>query len=134
MKPKEYRVLSEAVEAGVNYGYRRAYKYTDAPSEDHFKNEVSQAVVTEICEWFSFDDEARDEEPLTDGCGCCDTKSVTRAEFEELAQELKDMMNAEPPAPRPLSPVLAPFFNMEFQPKPRQLEFDFHPNDPTFAF
>jgi hypothetical protein len=33
MKPKEYIVLSDAVERGVEYGWNRAYKHTEDPKK-----------------------------------------------------------------------------------------------------
>lgn len=55
MKPKEYKILELAIEEGVNYGYNRAYKYNDNPLEFEIKNEIHDAVLTSICEWFDFE-------------------------------------------------------------------------------
>ena len=33
MKANEYKILEECVERGVDYGYQRAFKHTDNPSE-----------------------------------------------------------------------------------------------------
>jgi hypothetical protein len=55
MRAKEYEVLSRAVEEGVAYGLMRAHKYTDKPSEQHLSNEVHQAVMGSISEWFEFE-------------------------------------------------------------------------------
>ena len=57
MRPKTYRVLELAVEDGVKYGYQRAYKYVDNPTEEAIVKEVQAAVLSAICEWFLFDDE-----------------------------------------------------------------------------
>lgn len=57
MKVKSYAVLSNAVELGVMYGWNRAHKHTDTPSEDEIKTQIQQAIMNEICEWFSFSDE-----------------------------------------------------------------------------
>lgn len=54
MRVNEYLVLSDCVERGVEYGYHRAYKYTDEPSPESIRNEVCQAVLNEICEYFIF--------------------------------------------------------------------------------
>lgn len=55
----EYKIMSECVERGVEYGYMRAYKHNDDPSEEFIKNEIMEHVMNEICEMFGFDkDEA----------------------------------------------------------------------------
>jgi hypothetical protein len=51
---KAYTVLERAVEDGVRYGYFRAFKHTEKPGQERIIEEVSQAVMNEICEWFSF--------------------------------------------------------------------------------
>ena len=56
MKPKEYAVLTEAVESGVNRGIRRAYKHTDNPTQSQLELEVYQAVMSALNEWFDFDE------------------------------------------------------------------------------
>ena len=55
MKANDYMVLERAIEEGINYGFVRAYKHTEKPSEDDVKEAVNLAVMTAICEWFSFD-------------------------------------------------------------------------------
>ena len=57
MKVKSYAILSNAVELCVMYGWNRAHKHTDTPSEDEIKTQIQQAIMNEICEWFSFSDE-----------------------------------------------------------------------------
>jgi hypothetical protein len=56
MKPDAYRVIIHAVEQGVNYGYRRAYKHDDNPSEEVVIDCIEDEVINQICEWFSFDE------------------------------------------------------------------------------
>lgn len=56
MKAKEYTVLCEAIERGVSYGYMRAYKHNDNPSNEDVKIAIQNAVLTEICEWFDFEE------------------------------------------------------------------------------
>ena len=41
----------------VRYGWQRAYKHTDHPTEDGFKTAIEQAVMNAICEVFEFDHE-----------------------------------------------------------------------------
>lgn len=57
LKPKTWAVLSHAVEAGVEYGYKRAHKHDENPSEEQIKDTVKQAVLTEIAEWFDIVEE-----------------------------------------------------------------------------
>jgi len=56
MRPKTYRLVEMAVQEGVDYGYGRAFKYSDKPSDSAIKEEILQAVMTQICEWFDFDE------------------------------------------------------------------------------
>jgi hypothetical protein len=49
-----YRVMAMAVESGVAYGVNRAFKHTDSPSREAIVEAVENAVLTELCEWFSF--------------------------------------------------------------------------------
>ncbi|MBI3184698.1 MAG: hypothetical protein HYZ28_21385 [Myxococcales bacterium] len=58
MRVRAYEVLSRAVDEGVAYGWRRAHKHTDAPGEDAIKDQVTQAVLSEVCEYFDFADES----------------------------------------------------------------------------
>lgn len=54
MKVNEYKVLMEAVEQGVHYGWNRAHKHDDNPSPATIKNQIEQEVLTQICEYFEF--------------------------------------------------------------------------------
>jgi len=57
MKVREYIVMAECIERGVEYGYTRAYKHDDNPSEEFIKETIAQAVQNEICEYFIFDEQ-----------------------------------------------------------------------------
>ena len=61
MKARSYPVLCRAVEEGIAYGYRRAHKHNDAPSEDDVKDAIYQGVIDAVCEWFEFEDRADHE-------------------------------------------------------------------------
>jgi hypothetical protein len=63
MKPKEYAVLDRAVLEGVEYGVMRAHKYTDTPTREHLVDEVHQAVMGGICEWFDLEPAPAEPEP-----------------------------------------------------------------------
>jgi len=61
MKVKEYTVLVDCVERGVTFGMARAYKHTDTPTPDSIKQQIADAVLLEICEYFDFDSEVYKE-------------------------------------------------------------------------
>ena len=55
LRPKIYALLDTAVESGIAYGWTRAHKHTDTPTEDQIKDEIHRAVMNDIAEWFEFD-------------------------------------------------------------------------------
>ena len=57
MKVRTYEVLLRAVEEGVANGWRRAHKHTDTPDEEAVKDQIINAVLSEVGEWFDFNDE-----------------------------------------------------------------------------
>lgn len=61
MKAKTYNLIRQCVESGVSYGWNRAHKHVDDPNPQQIKNEIEEAVMNEICEWFTFEDESRYE-------------------------------------------------------------------------
>ena len=61
MQVKEYNVLVDCVERGVAYGMNRAYKHSDTPTPDSIKQQIEDAVLLEICEYFDFDSEVYKE-------------------------------------------------------------------------
>jgi len=73
MKINKYKVLSDIIERGIDAGYRKAYKHTDTPDEDHVTGTIYHYVMLEICEYFDFDDNDPDDEVTInrmpeDGC------------------------------------------------------------------
>ena len=54
MRVDDYRVLSRCVDEGVEYGYNRAHKHTDAPEPNALKDTIAQAVMNAINEYFHF--------------------------------------------------------------------------------
>ena len=54
MAPDAYKVISMAVLDGVTIGVRRAFKYSESPSEEHIIDTVEREVLNQICEWFKF--------------------------------------------------------------------------------
>lgn len=55
MKVKTYTVLERAIEEGIAYGYRRAFKHTETPSEEAIKSEILNSVMNSISEVVDFD-------------------------------------------------------------------------------
>ena len=56
MRAREYKILTDAVELGVDRGWMRAHKYADDPDEHAIKSAIYETVMGEICESFEFDD------------------------------------------------------------------------------
>ena len=66
MKIIAYKVISDCIERGINYGYMRAYKHTDTPTEDALKNELEQAIMNELCDYIDFDEDVTEIKPKND--------------------------------------------------------------------
>jgi hypothetical protein len=56
MKPKLHKILETAVEQGVSYGYSRAHKHIENPSEGAIIDSIVEQVMNSLDEWFDFDD------------------------------------------------------------------------------
>ncbi len=56
MKPNFRKVLELAIEEGVRYGYNRAHKHMENPSENAIIDNVVEQVINSIDEWFYFED------------------------------------------------------------------------------
>ena len=61
MKAKEYNLIVQCVESGVRLGWNRAYKHDTTPDPEAIQNAIEVAVLNEICEWFDFDGESKNE-------------------------------------------------------------------------
>ncbi len=55
MKPKFLPVLEMCIENGLAYGYRRAFKHNDNPTEEQITDQLKQSIMHELYEWFYFD-------------------------------------------------------------------------------
>lgn len=53
---KEYSVLSECIERGINVGHQRAHKHTDTPTLEHTHAEIYKAIMNEISDYFIFEE------------------------------------------------------------------------------
>jgi hypothetical protein len=56
MRAKEFALMSRCVEDGVAYGYQRAHKYTEKPTEEEIRQAIYDAVLNEICDCFYLDE------------------------------------------------------------------------------
>ena len=54
MKPKILPVLEMCIENGLTYGYRRAFKHNDNPTEEQITDQIKQSIMNELYEWFDF--------------------------------------------------------------------------------
>ncbi len=61
MKAKEYNLIAQCVENGVMLGWNRAHKHIDDPDPQHIREQIERAVLSEICEWFDFEDVKNEE-------------------------------------------------------------------------
>ena len=57
MKPKTRVILEMAIEQGVRRGYRRAFKHVENPAEESIFEHIEEAIMGEIYEFFTFDEE-----------------------------------------------------------------------------
>ena len=55
MKPKILQVLEMCIENGLSYGYRRAFKHDNDPSEEFITNTIKESIMHELYEWFDFE-------------------------------------------------------------------------------
>jgi hypothetical protein len=56
MKPKLHKILETAVEQGVSYGFSRAHKHIENPSEGAIIDSIVEQVMNSLDDWFDFDD------------------------------------------------------------------------------
>ena len=57
MKPKLHKVLETAVEQGVSYGYQRAHKHVENPTEGAIIDSIVEQVMNSLDDWFEFGEE-----------------------------------------------------------------------------
>lgn len=58
LRVRSYDVLYRAVEEGLGYGWHRAHKHTDKPDEDAIRQQILDGVMSAVCEYFTFGDDA----------------------------------------------------------------------------
>ena len=57
MKAKTRVILEMAIEQGVRRGYARAHKHVENPTEGAIIEQIEDAVMSQIYEYFTFDKE-----------------------------------------------------------------------------
>lgn len=57
MKVKTRKLLEDCIEKGVMFGWNRAHKHLENPSQDVVLDHIQREIMNEIDEYFSFDDE-----------------------------------------------------------------------------
>lgn len=57
MKPKIYRLLELCICEGLAYGFSRAHKHSNAPDRSVIETEQYNAIMAEINEYFTFEDD-----------------------------------------------------------------------------
>lgn len=60
MKPKEHPLMLDCVERGVSLGLRKARKHCDDPTDAEIVAAISEAVMGEIAQAWTFDDEPQE--------------------------------------------------------------------------
>lgn len=56
MKPKINRILTAAIEQGIDFGYTRAFKHTDTPTGERIKESIENEIWNNIYEVFDFNE------------------------------------------------------------------------------
>ena len=57
MKAKTLVILEMAINVGVKRGWHKAHKHIENPNEGTIRDNIEECVMSEIYEYFSFDDE-----------------------------------------------------------------------------
>jgi len=52
-----YKIIDSTIENAIRYGYVRAHKHIENPSENHMIQEIHHAVMNDLCDILKFDDE-----------------------------------------------------------------------------
>ena len=56
MRPKFHKILEQAINEGVSYGYRRAHKHIENPTEGAIIDSIVEQVMNSLDEYFTFED------------------------------------------------------------------------------
>ena len=56
MRPKFRVILEQAINEGIRRGYSRAYKHNENPTETSICENIEDAIMGSIYEYFDFDE------------------------------------------------------------------------------
>lgn len=62
MRADTYKLIQRCVEDGIRQGWRRAHKHEETPNETLIRDEIENAIMGEVCEWFVFPDWSTSQE------------------------------------------------------------------------
>jgi len=51
-----YKIINDSIDRSIEYGWNRAHKHTDRPSVELIKEEISKAIMNDLCELINFND------------------------------------------------------------------------------
>jgi hypothetical protein len=60
MKANTGKLFEMCVENGIEFGWRKAHKHSDNPTEGVIKNEILHAINLEFYEWFDHREKQND--------------------------------------------------------------------------
>lgn len=56
MKAREYLIMQECIDVGIQRGWARAHKHNDSPTAQQIQACIEDAVMLEIVEYFIFEE------------------------------------------------------------------------------
>jgi|LakMenEpi03Aug12_release.lakeMendotaPanAssembly.Ray.scaffolds.fasta_scaffold530914_3 hypothetical protein len=62
MFANEYKVLSDCIERGLRLGFNRANKHEECTNEEQLFIHQENAIMNEICEYFTFKQDGEKED------------------------------------------------------------------------
>jgi hypothetical protein len=57
MKPKLHKIIERCIDNGIERGWNAAHKHVDNPFPDDIKGFISDKIMEELYEYFTFDEE-----------------------------------------------------------------------------
>lgn len=57
MKLRAYRIISDAIDRAITYGYNRAHKHTETPGAEAIKGSIYNEIMNELSEVIDWDHE-----------------------------------------------------------------------------
>ena len=55
IKLNSYRIITDKIEEGINWGWSRSHKHSDNPGEDVIKEQIYNEITNVLCEVIDFD-------------------------------------------------------------------------------